>query len=83
MKHQKFNRKIQRFFVFKHKESGLYIREGAKLWTINIELAHLFIATGDKIACDFDPELAHIVDVEPLEVIPKLNGHIEFNIAKD
>lgn len=80
---QKFAREIQRFFVFRHKETGLYIREGEKLWTINIELAHIYIATEDQAAYEFGPELARIEDIAILEVIPKLNGTVSINIKGD
>jgi len=84
MNNQKFTRKEQRFFVFRHRETGLYIREGEKLWTLNIELAHLFLADGDRIAIDLMPELGptKIFDIDILEVIPKLNGTVTFNIER-
>ena len=60
----------------------MYIREGEKVWTINIELAHLYLGINGTIGFEFGLEFAHIDALDIIEVIPKINGTVEFNIAK-
>ena len=83
LKSQKFNRTEQRWFVFRQKDAGLYIREGKNAWTLNVELAHLFLGEHGRIEYSLDAKFVDIADIEPVEVIPKLNGNVSFNIKGD
>ena len=85
MKNQHFNRTHQRVFAFKSKATGLFLREGGKVWTISIELAELFLGRDGKIAIETesDDRFSQVEELEPVEVIPKLNGTIKYNIQAD
>ena len=84
MKNQHFSRSRQRIFAFKSKSTGLYLREDGERWTLNIELAELFLAANGKIALEVaaDPRVTFADEVAPVEVIPKRNGTIKFNIQE-